>query len=156
MPYNLDSRNGLLEAVDLSDLDGWYLRETVQIEPVSIRHVLQHVATHIADFVQFPERAVLLWEDCDRVLLEGKKQRYHSYPMSLRSLAKSRKVRLDTRANGPARASFQIAGGCRPQRFGSTNDWTAHHLYSGNFPTLAGAIRCTPSNPVAISLRVPE
>lgn len=43
-------------------------------------------------------------------------------------------ITLDTRPNGPARASFEFAGGQRPERIGSTNGWTAHHLYSGKFP----------------------
>ena len=132
--YNLESRNGLLEPVDLSNLDDWYLRETQQVEEESIRHVLRHVALHLTDFVRFPDRALLLWPDCNRVPPEGKKQRYHRYPAEIRVLAKQYAVKLDTRPNGPARAAFQLAGGIRPERFGSTNDWTAHHLYSGKFP----------------------
>jgi hypothetical protein len=54
----------------------------------------------------------------------------------IRELANDRKITLDSRPNGPARAAFQLAGGFRPERYGSTNDWTAHHLYSGKFPYL--------------------
>jgi len=49
-------------------------------------------------------------------------------------------VTLDSRPNGPARASFEFAGGEPPERVGSTNDWTAHHLYSGKFPYLGRPI----------------
>jgi hypothetical protein len=44
------------------------------------------------------------------------------------------KVNLDTRPNGPAIAAFEIASGDRPLRFGSTNRWSIHHIYSGKFP----------------------
>lgn len=49
-------------------------------------------------------------------------------------LAKVQKITLDSRANGPARAAFMFAGGLRPERFGSTNASTVHHVYSGKFP----------------------
>ncbi|MGH2361673.1 MAG: hypothetical protein ACRDGM_14170 [bacterium] len=49
-------------------------------------------------------------------------------------MAKARRVVLDTRPNGPAIASFVLAGGTRPERFGSSNAWSVHHLYSGKFP----------------------
>lgn len=41
---------------------------------------------------------------------------------------------LDTRMNGPAISAFLLAGGERPGRFGSSNAWSIHHLYSGKFP----------------------
>jgi hypothetical protein len=144
MPYNLESRNGLLEPIDLQNLDGWYARETVQVEQESIRHVMQHVGKHLSDFIRFPNRALLLWQGCDRVKPDGKKQKYHSYPDAIKVGAKQQKLKLDTRPNGPARASFQFAGGERPERFGSTNDWTAHHLYSGKFPYI-GRVETTHS-----------
>ena len=65
---------------------------------------------------------------------QGKKQKYHRYPKSIRDLAKKSGVNLDTRPNGPAIAAFQIAGGVRPERFGSSNAWSIHHVYSGKFP----------------------
>ena len=43
-------------------------------------------------------------------------------------------MNLDTRPNGPAIAAFEIAGGIRPLRFGSTNRWSIHHMYSAKFP----------------------
>ena len=49
-------------------------------------------------------------------------------------MAKVRRIPLDTRPNGPAIASFLLAGGTRPERFGSSNAWSIHHLYSGKFP----------------------
>jgi hypothetical protein len=136
MPYNLGSRNGLLEPIDLSNLVGWYSRETSQVELEPVRSILRIVGEHLGDFVHFPERALLLWQDSNRVAADGERQKYHKYPSEIRALAKGHKIRLDTRANGPARASFELAGGIRPKRYGSTNDWTAHHLYSGKFPYL--------------------
>ena len=134
MPYNLESPNTLLEAIDAANMERWYVRETVQVESEAVRHVLHHVAGHLADFVQWPQRAVLLWDGCDRRPPAGKKQKYHSYPESISKLAKAQKITLDSRPNGPARAAFMFAGGVRPERFGSTNASTMHHVYSGKFP----------------------
>jgi hypothetical protein len=136
MPYNLTARCTLLEKIDFGDLLTWYSRETAQITTESFRYVAQYVGVHWQDFVRFSEQPLLLWQGCDRVKPEGKKQKYHSYPEEIKSAAKRIYVRLDTRPNGPARASFEFAGGERPERVGSTNDWTAHHLYSGKFPYL--------------------
>ena len=118
----------------MDNLLGWYSRETEQISTESFRHVAQYVGTHWRDFIRFAERPLLLWQGCDRVKPEGEKHKYHSYPDDIKATAKQLKVRLDGRPNGPARASFEFAGGERPERVGSTNDWTAHHLYSGKFP----------------------
>jgi hypothetical protein len=120
--------------LDLSNVARWFVRETVQIESETVRHVLHHVAGHLNDFVHWPARALLLWEGCDRVPPEGKKQRYHRYPEAVRTLAKKCEINLDTRPNGPAIAAFQLAGGTRPERFGSSNAWSIHHVYSGKFP----------------------
>jgi hypothetical protein len=136
MPYNLRCPNTILEAVDVSDINGWYARETLQVKSDAVRHVLQHVGNHLADFVEWPKRSFLLWRGCDRVPLAGKKQKYHVYPDTIRQLAKARKLTLDSRPNGPARASFSLSDGVRPGRFGSTNASTMHHLYSGKFPYL--------------------
>jgi hypothetical protein len=133
MPYNLQSPNTLLEPIDPANIEHWYVRETVQVKPEAVRHVLHHVVCHLADFVQWPQHAVLLWDGCDRCK-PPKKQKYHQYPESIVKLAKAQKIKLDRRANGPARAAFMFAGGVRPERFGSTNASTMHHVYSGKFP----------------------
>ncbi len=131
--YNLASPNGIVEPCLLSDLSGWLARELTQV-PENEKSVLKHVADQIDSFVRWPSEAVLLWPDCDRIAAHGKKHRYHSYPSHIRQLAKTAGVALDTRANGPAIASFRLAGGERPTRFGSSNRWSIHHLYSGKFP----------------------
>jgi hypothetical protein len=95
---------------------------------------VQHVADHLSDFVQWPTRAVLMWDGCDRCKPDGKKQKYHRYPEAISKLARAQGIRLDSRANGPSRAAFMFAGGIRPERFGSTNAVTMHHVYSGKFP----------------------
>ncbi len=134
MPYNLESPNTLLEPIDSFNIERWFVRETVQIESEPVRHVLHRVAGHLDDFVRWPQRAVLLWDGCDRCKPEGKKQKYHRYPEAISKLAKMQKITLDSRPNGPARAAFILAGGTRPERFGSTNASTMHHVYSGKFP----------------------
>jgi hypothetical protein len=134
MPYNLKSPKTLLEPIDPNNIECWFAHETTQVEPEAVRHVLRHVADHLKDFVQWPLRAVLLWDGCDRLTPAGKKQKYHRYPESISGLAKAQKIILDSRPNGPASAAFAFAGGRRPERFGSTNAWTTHHVYSGKFP----------------------
>ncbi len=134
MPYNLESPNTLLEPIVASDIERWYLRETAQVKPKSVRHILQHVGRHLSDFVQWPLRAVLMWDGCDRCRPDGKEQKYHRYPEAISTLAKAKQIKLDSRANGPSRAAFMFAGGVRPERYGSTNASTMHHVYSGKFP----------------------
>ena len=140
MPYNLDSPNGLLEPIDLNNIAEWFARETLQIESETIRHLLHQVRGNLSDFVQWPTRAILLWSGCDRRTPKGKKQNFHCYPKSIRELAKKHDINLDKRPNGPAIAAFQFAGGTRPERFGSFNAWSIHHVYSGKFPYIG---RCT-------------
>jgi hypothetical protein len=134
LPYNLSSPNGILEPVDLNDLSGWFLRELAQIPNSSERSALATIAQDLDSFVQWAGEALLLWPDCDRVPPPGKKLKYFDYPSHIRQIAKGRNIVLDTRQNGPAIASFLLAGGKRPRRFGSANAWSIHHLYSGKFP----------------------
>lgn len=134
MPYNLESPNSLLEPIDSGNIGRWYEREILQEESQAVRHVLLHVGNHLTDFVQWPVRALLLWNGCNRIPMPGAKQKYHRYPEPIRRLAKAQGVHLDSRPNGPARAAFSFASGVRPERFGSTNATTMHHIYSGKFP----------------------
>jgi hypothetical protein len=134
MPYNLDSPNGILDPYNPENPARWFVLETVQIQSEPVRKVLHDVARNLNEFVRWPERAVLLWDGCDRRPPDGKKQKYHLYPKSIRELSKKHGINLDTRPNGPAIAAFQMAGGTRPERFGSSNAWTIHHVYSGKFP----------------------
>ena len=136
MPYNLDSPNGLVEPFDATNPARWFVREASQVESEPLRQILQLVAGNLMEFIRWPARAMLLWDGCDRIKLEGEKQRYHSYPDKVRELAKRSGVKLDTRANGPAIVAFHLAGGTRPERFGSSNAWSIHHVYSGKFPYL--------------------
>jgi hypothetical protein len=130
MPYNLASPNGIGEPCDLTDLDGWFARELAQVPNPAERQVLQVVAGELDVFVRWASEAVLLWPGCDRV------PKYHSFPVHLKEMAKSAGVALDKRQNGPAVVAFLLAGGTRPKRFGSSNAWSIHHLYSGKFPYL--------------------
>jgi hypothetical protein len=134
MPYNLYSPNSLLTEIDPANVARWFVGESLQIESEAVRHVVQYVASNLKEFVYWPKRAILLWQGCDRIKPAGKKNKYHTYPLEVRQLAKGCGMKLDTRPNGPARAAFEYAGGDRPERFGSSNACTAHHLYSGKFP----------------------
>jgi hypothetical protein len=134
MPYNLQSPNGIGKDCDLSDLEGWFAHELSQIPSEPERAVLAIVAGNLDSFVRWAAEAILLWPGCNRVPEPGRKHRYFSYPDHIKKLARTQSIRLDTRPNGPAIASFLLAGGERPQRFGSSNAWSIHHLYSGKFP----------------------
>lgn len=134
MPYNLGSPHSILEAVQLEDLLGWFFRELTQVPTPAERHVLEAVATDLDSFVRWAKDPLLLWSGCDRIPPTGERQKYHSYPPEIRKMASDVGLVLDRRPNGPAIASFLLAGGERPARFGSSNAWSIHHLYSGKFP----------------------
>jgi hypothetical protein len=134
MPYNLTSPNGILEPCDLADLKGWFARELAQVPNLPEQAILSGVAAELDAFIRWPAEAVLLWPASNRLPPPGKRQKYFSYPFHIREIANERGVVLDTRPNGPAIAAFVLAGGARPERFGSSNKWSVHHLYSGKFP----------------------
>jgi hypothetical protein len=139
MAYNLDSPSGIAEPCDFTDLEGWLDRETFQLHGEHLRKVVKEVGRNVNEFVKWPSRALLLWQGCDRIVLEGQRQRYHAYPPQIKVLARERGLVLDGRANGPAIAAYLFAGGQRPERLGSSNAWSVHHLYSGKFPYLGRA-----------------
>lgn len=134
MPHNLASPKGILEPCDLSDLGGWFARELAQVPSRAEQAILSTVAGELDAFLRWPREAVLLWPGCNRVAPPGKRQAYFSYPIHIRRWARASCITLDTRPNGPAIAAFVLAGGSRPERFGSSNAWSVHHLYSGKFP----------------------
>jgi hypothetical protein len=136
MVYNLTSPSGIIEPCDMSGLSDWLERELAQIDGNPLRLVLREVGGNVDEFVRWPAEALLLWQSCDRTIPEGKRHRYHSYPSEIKALAREKGVVLDGRPNGPAIAAYRIAGGERPTRFGSSNAWSVHHLYSGKFPYL--------------------
>lgn len=126
--FNLNSPNSISSACRFDDLKGWFQAEATLIEPQTVRAVIEAVGSSLDSFVTWPSRAILLWRGCDR------RSRTHSYPDELKRMARARKHHLDTRANGPAILAFELADGKRGKRFGSTNAWTIHHIYSGKFP----------------------
>jgi hypothetical protein len=134
MTYNLSSPKGILEPCDLANLESWFVNELELVDSPSQREVLSVVSSNLEAFIQSPKAAVLLWPGCDRVPEVGKRQKYFAYPRHIKALAVETAFTLDTRANGPAVAAFLIAGGTRPDRFGSANAWSVHHLYSGKYP----------------------
>ena len=127
--FNLESPNAIKSPCRLNNLSGWFATEIESVNDPVIRKVVLDVATNLDGFVRWPPKALLLWPGCDRLT------KYHKYPKVIRDVATVSRVKgLDSRVNGPAIAAFRIAGGLRPQRYGSTNSWSAHHVYSGKFP----------------------
>lgn len=119
---------------DLAEIGEWFDDETLALEDQLVRQVVCHLARNLDAFVVFPKCAVLLWQGCDRIAPEGKKQKHHKYPALIKDEAAKIRIQLDPRPNGPAIASFLFAGGQRPMCFGSTNAWSIRRLYSGKFP----------------------
>lgn len=134
MGNNLTSPNTISASPNLANLSSWFEREIAGVDPAPLSEVLHIIGASLSAFVRFPEKAILLWHGCDRVVPTGQKTKYHSYPQALKDAAKTAGVYLDARANGPAIAAFQMGGGDRPARFGSSNAWSVHHPYSGKFP----------------------
>jgi hypothetical protein len=134
MVYNLNSPYSIQAPVTLDNVEEWFREESSRLPNGSERQVLVDVAVNVDSFVNMPSRAVLLWRGCNRVPVPPARQRYHRYPDELKIIAKHAQVYLDGRPNGPAIAAFLYAGGSRPKRYGSSNAWSIHHLYSGKFP----------------------
>jgi len=132
---NLVAPRTIKSPCDLSDLNTWFTREIEATEEQQpYRDILQIVVKNFNDFVKWPRQAILVWKGRTR------KTKYHSYPNELKLIALHQEIklasgiRLDGRSNGPALLAFQIAEGIRPQRSGSNNAWSIHHVYSGKFP----------------------
>ncbi len=115
-----------------SEQPPWVVRAEARALPDSHRRVVLEVAANLNQYVGWPLRAELLWEGCSRQRENAQKQRYHKYPPELKE-ALARLRFTDGRSNGPAIASYLMAGGERPLR-STGNSWHIHHLYDGKFP----------------------
>ncbi len=133
MSYNLASKNQLGSALDRCNVEGWFNQEVLAHEP-ELQGLIGQIVEHVDALCRFPKKPLLLMPDCDRVPPGRGKLKYHRYPDSIKQMAKAKGVYLDSRPNGPAIAAFELGGGTRPDRHGSTNKWSIHHLYSGKFP----------------------
>jgi len=92
------------------------------------KRIINEVWDHRTEFVQWPTMAILLWDGCVRV-------RYHHYPEEIKNKLRSKRIRIDSRSNGPAVMSFLFAGGRRPKRTSDPQqEWHIHHIYDGRFP----------------------
>jgi hypothetical protein len=92
------------------------------------KKIINEVWNHRTRFVQWPTKAIVLWDECVRV-------GYHHYPEEIKNKLKSKGIRIDSRSNGPAVMSFLFAGGRRPKRTSDPKqEWHVHHIYDGKFP----------------------
>lgn len=135
MPSYQNSPNRIAEPVDLNNLSGWFARELERASHAE-RAVLVTLGNDLESFVRWPRDALLLCRGWDRRPPPNANTKYFVYLPHIQKMAKqsAKPFAPDTRSNGPAIASFLIAGGERPARFGSANSWSIHHLYSGKFP----------------------
>src|ERR1700728_4619655 len=99
-----------MQPCNLKDLSSWVESEVLSVPVESHRRVILEVGRNLNDFVNWPERAELLWQGCDRTV------DYHKFPDSLKRLFSERKLKGDSRSNGPAIGAFLAAGGHRPTR----------------------------------------
>lgn len=127
MTYNMKTAHNIITAPTMDSLELWVKEEIAQL-PEQEATLIFKVISELDKWVRFPAEGKVLMPACDRTI------KYHSYPDHIKAMAKERKIYLDTRANGPAAASFLIFGGERPSRRGNNNSWSIHHLYSGKFP----------------------
>lgn len=116
----------------LDDLKGWLDTETWTIPEEPYQQVILAVNANLGAFVQWPQRAEVLWAGCDRKREQDQKQRYHRFPEILRPLIRQHKF-TDRRSNGPAKLAYLVAGGERRLR-ARGKGWNIHHLYDGQFP----------------------
>lgn len=136
MSHNLGSINNIKAPLNRKNLLGWFKNEISDIEP-HLQEITLKIFQDLNYLCNFPDKALLLWASCDRKPSSKGKQRYHLYPDIIKEQAKRKNIKLDGRGNGPAIAAFEFAGGQRPERYGSNNKRTVHHLYSGKFPYMS-------------------
>jgi hypothetical protein len=125
---NLSSPANISCEVDVINLDDWFIDQVNMKIKTPYSDMLIHIVKYLEDYVNWPQKNILLWEGCTR------KEKYHKYPARIKDLAKENGILLDGRANGPAKAAYDFAGGIRLSRYSSTNTWYCNHLYSGKFP----------------------
>jgi len=129
---NLASPVSISSTIDIANVKAWYLKEISNLNNECYIELLKHIINNQEDYVRWTamESPILLWKGSTREL------KYHSYSINIKTLAKEKSITLDGRANGPAKAAFDFAGGIRPSRYGSTNTWYCNHIYSGKYPYL--------------------
>lgn len=104
-----------------SEMDSAFNRLTT-----SEKKIINEVWERRGEYIRWPARARLLWQECVRV-------KYHRIPDRIKEEARSRRVQVDSRSNGPAIMSFLLAGGERPRR-SNGQGWHIDHIYDGEFP----------------------
>ena len=86
--FNLDPPSKLSQGCKFDDLTEWALREAESVADSAQRECISTVCKSLNSFVQWPARAVLLWNGCDRIAPAGERQRIHSFPVSIKQAAK--------------------------------------------------------------------
>ena len=138
---------------NLEDLGGWLEAEAGGIISDAYRRVLLEVNAGLDSFVQWPQRAELLWAGCDRTA------KYHDYPDVLKGLFRQQRVTCDARSNGPAIMAYLVAGGQRPKRSGA-HEWTVsgQHAADDKRKSHCGLLIsfsfCLPSPDIAVTTKL--
>jgi hypothetical protein len=96
--------------------------------PSAILRIVEDIWTNREHFLRWPQHGHLLIPNSKRS--DGP---YHSFAPELKTVLKTKGIKLDSRSNGPAVMAFLFAGGERPKRING-NGWPVHHIYDGQFP----------------------
>ncbi len=134
MTHNLGSKNNIKAEFNQENPLAWFKNEIKDLEPQLLKKVYIEIFSGFDSFCNYAEKSVLLWDGCNRDKEKTGKQKYHQFSDSIKKSAKQQRIRLNSLPNGPAIVAYAFAGGVRPARYGSNNQWHIHHLYSGKFP----------------------
>jgi hypothetical protein len=90
--------------------------------------IISDVWNNKNNYIKWPKQNILLIPGLIRP-----KGGFHKYSPELTRKFKEKGLPIDSRTNGPAIMSYLLAGGERPNRRDSNNEWTIHHIYDGKF-----------------------
>jgi hypothetical protein len=102
----------------------------------SEKTIIREVLDNKEDFIKWPRIACLLFPGITR----PKSGFHNQYPSDITEKLRAKEILIDRRTNGPAIMSYRYAGGERPQRSVTNQEWTIHHIYDGKFPFQVGNI----------------
>ena len=110
-----------------------FLQNKLDALPSSERKIISEVWSNKDDYIKWPKESILLVPGLVRP-----KNGFHKYSPELTGKFKENGISIDSRTNGPAIMSYLLAGGERPSRRDSNNQWTIHHIYDGKFELKKG------------------
>jgi hypothetical protein len=106
----------------------------------SLNRIANEVWSAKADFIRWPDRALLFWTGLVRHS-NGRRKDCYEFSPKRKAVLKRAGLEEDGRNNGPAILAFRLAGGERPvRRDFPRHHWSIHHIYDGRFPASKAAV----------------